>query len=199
MSSIEIQEHFEVDAEPSAVFGLLLDPQRIVDCLPGAQLEQIESERAFLGNVKVKVGTVTILYRGRIDLTEVDPVARTVRAVGEAREKGGAGKVKLSLEGRVEPSSGGSRVRVDANVQLAGRIVRFGRGLIDAVAKQIFREFAEAVQSRFQGAGGPAASSSAPVSSASGSGATARPLAALPLLLRALWSWLRDRLRRSGR
>jgi carbon monoxide dehydrogenase subunit G len=198
VSSIEIQEHFEVDAEPSAVFGLLVHPQRIVDCLPGAQLEQVESERAFLGNVKVKVGTVTILYRGRIELTEVDPVARRVRAVGEGREKGGAGKVKLSLAGHVESSSSGSRVRVEANVQLAGRIVRFGRGLIDAVAKQIFREFAEAVQSRFPGGGEPVASSSAPASSASDSDGTVRPLAALPLLLRALWIWLRDRLRRSG-
>jgi hypothetical protein len=106
--------------------------------------------------------------------------------------------VKLSLAGHVESSSSGSRVRVEANVQLAGRIVRIGRGLIDAVAKQIFREFAEAVQSRFPGGGEAVPSSSAAASSASDSGGTARPLAALPLLLRALWSWLRDRLRRFG-
>ena len=77
--------------------------------------------------------------------------------------------------------------------------MRFGRGLIDAVAKQIFRDFAEAIQSRFPGGGEPVASSSAPASSTSDSDGTARPLAALPLLLHALWSWLRDRLRRSGR
>jgi carbon monoxide dehydrogenase subunit G len=180
VSSVAIEDSFEVGAPPADVFAFLLDPERLVACLPGAELESVEGERVFRGKVRVKVGSVTLGYQGRIELTHVDAAVRRLEAEGEGREQGGAGVVRVGLRVEVDPEgASASRVRVAAKVALAGRIVRFGRGLVDAVSKELFHEFASAVRERVPAAGGPA-TPPAPA-----------PIRAIPLLWRALKSWVR--------
>lgn len=45
---------------------------------------------------------------------------------------------------------GGSQVSVDADITLVGRIVQFGRGMIEEVSRQMFRQFATCVKSRLE-------------------------------------------------
>lgn len=190
MSTMTIEEKFEVAAEPDRVFRFLIDPERVVACMPGAELESVESERRFLGNVRVRVGAVEVAYRGAVELVSVDAAGRRVRAVGEGREKAGAGKVRLELELQVAAApESGSEVLVRAEAALAGKIVRFGRGMIEAVSRQLFGDFARAVRERLEAGGAEAA--------ASGPAAGARPIRAVPLFLRALWQWLRGLFGRS--
>ena len=92
MASLRIEEQLEVEAPAETVWKYLIDPERIVVCLPGAALELIQNERTFLGKVRVKVGAVTVAYRGTIEFTEVDHETRLVRMVGKGREKGGPGR-----------------------------------------------------------------------------------------------------------
>ena len=188
MSTIEIEEDFSTPAPPADVLAFLLDPEKLVGCLPGAELEAVESERVFQGRVRVKVGAVTIGYQGRVEITEVDEATGIIRAEGEGREKGGAGRVRLELTGRIEAEGDGSRVSVSARVKLAGKIVRFGRGLIEAVAVELFQEFARAVSERV--APSPALETPAP-NEAPAAPERAAPIGAFPLLLRSIWSWLR--------
>ena len=180
MSTLEIEENFSTRAGPPDVFAFLLDPDKLVPCLPGAELEAVENERVFRGRVKVKLGAVAIGYQGQIELTEVDMATGVLRAEGEGRERGGAGRVRLELLGRVEAEETGSRVSVHARVKLAGKIVRLGRGLIEAVAQELFSQFAVAVREGVEADSQVAARVEAE-----------RPIRALPLLARSLWNWLR--------
>lgn len=192
MSTLEIEERFDVAASPDAVFAFLLDPEKLVACMPGAQLGEVVSERLFKGGVRVKVGTVTIGYQGQIELTRVDADEHVIEAQGEGREKGGAGKVKVGLRLDVDPGeTGGAAVRVAASVNLAGKIVRFGRGLIDAVSKELFREFATAVSARVAESPKTELKTELDAPSAAPPPPAGAPLRALPLLWRSLRSWLR--------
>jgi len=56
--AIRIEETFELTAPVEAVWRFLLDPQRVVTCLPGAELERVVDESHFEGAVKVKLGAV---------------------------------------------------------------------------------------------------------------------------------------------
>ncbi len=46
---------------------------------------------------------------------------------------------------------GGSAVSVDSEINLVGKIVQFGRGMIEEVSRQMFRQFATCVKSRLKG------------------------------------------------
>ena len=62
--------------------------------------------------------------------------------VGEAREKTGAGRVKMTMTSRViGHPEGDAELIIEAEVDRAGKIVRFGRGMIGAVSKQLISQF----------------------------------------------------------
>jgi carbon monoxide dehydrogenase subunit G len=192
--AFRIEETFQVDAPLPVVWAYITDPRQVVGCIPGAALTGNESERVFLGTVKVKVGPVTASYAGRATLTEIDEPARRVRMTGEGRESGGAGSAKLSMTSRLAAlGDGRTEICVEADVDVAGKIVQFGRGMIDQVSRQLFRQFAECVRAeaakRAAGAGAPAAASTT----------AARPVRALPLLLRSLRAMTLSAFRRLGR
>ena len=139
----KIAEEFEAQAPVEKVWEFLINPTKVVVCIPGAELLESQGERSFLGAVKVKVGPVTMSYKGTVKFTEVDEQAHQVQLVGEGRETGGAGSVKAIMTSRVTPlQSGGSMVVVNMEVDLVGKIVQFGRGMIEEVSKQLFRQFA---------------------------------------------------------
>ncbi|GAB4516949.1 MAG: hypothetical protein Tsb0020_35530 [Haliangiales bacterium] len=155
MSSLKIEERFSVSAPMERVWRFLLDPEGIAPCLPGAELLEVEDERTFHGQMKVKVGPVTVAYKGTIELSEIDETARRIQMVGKGKEKGGAGSAKMTMDCQLGTDDDGAvTISVDADVQLAGRIVRFGRGMIQSVSAQLFKQFAGNVQASIEGADG---------------------------------------------
>ena len=182
MSTLKIEERFELDAHPDEAWAYLTHPERIVVCLPGAELTEIVDERNYAGGVKVKLGAVAMEYQGTVEFTELDHEQRVVRMEGKGRERRGGGTVSLTMESRVRELEGDRcEVTVMADIQLAGKIVRFGRGMIQRVTAEIFKEFTACLAAELA-AGDPA---STPASSSS----EALPL--FPLLLRSVRSWLR--------
>ncbi len=195
MSSLKIEERFTIDAPAEEVWRFLIDPKRVVVCLPGAQLDSTDDDGAYHGAVKVRVGAVTVQYKGSMTFEELDHERRFVRMVGKGKEKGGAGSVMMTMESTVrELDGGGAEVTVESTVQLAGRIVRFGRGMIEVVSKEIFKQFTACLTEKLAGpeAGDGAGAAATPDDAARTPEARAetQAVAALPLLFRALRSWL---------
>ena len=212
MSTLKIEERFELDAHPDEAWAYLTQPERIVVCLPGAELTEVIDERNYAGSVKVKLGAVAMEYRGTAEFTEVDSERRVIRMEGKGRERRGGGTVTLAMESRVHELEGGRcEVTVVADIQLAGKIVRFGRGMIQAITAEIFKEFTACLAAELAAGEREAASdvdaaaqprpTGAPAaprpmgqpgdlaSTSAGSSPEALPL--LPLLLRSFRSWLR--------
>ncbi len=179
--AIEIQETFQVQAPIEAVWQFLLDPQRVVVCMPGAELEEVVDDRTFRGNIKVKVGPITTSYKGRVQLTEVDEQGYMVQMVAEGREtSGGIAKGTMSSRLRALPD-GQTEVVTETSVDIAGRIMQFGRGLIQDVSHQLFQQFVACVKERLEAPEGAATDEAE-------AAAEAEPVRVLPLALRALWS-----------
>jgi hypothetical protein len=149
--AFKVEETFEVRAPVQRVWEYLIDPARVAMCLPGAELLESRDDQTYLGSVKVKVGPVTMSYKGVVKFTELDEVAHVVRLVGEAREAGGGGSAKLSMLSKINPAgNGGSLVVVEAEVDLVGKIVQFGRGMIQEVSRQLFRQFSACVKQHLE-------------------------------------------------
>lgn len=140
--AIEIKETLQVDAPIERVWAFVIDPERVVTCLPGASLEEVVDDRNFLGTVKVKVGAITTKYKGKILFNEVDPQARTLQMIAEGRETGG-GTAKGTIDIRVNAlPEGPIELVTEASVDLTGRVMQVGRGMIQGVSHQLFKQFA---------------------------------------------------------
>jgi carbon monoxide dehydrogenase subunit G len=145
--AIRIEEVFEIQAHPDRVWAYLTDPRQVVNCLPGAELTSVEDDKTFLGRVKVKVGPISTAYAGKVILTERDDANRVVKMTGEGRESGGAGSAKMTMTSSVVGlANDRSEVRVTADIDIVGRVAQFGRGMIESVNKQMFKQFTECVR-----------------------------------------------------
>ena len=160
--SIRVEEVFEIQAHPDRVWDYLTDPRQVVNCLPGAELTSVQDEKTFLGRVKVKVGPISTAYAGKVILTERDETNRVVKMTGEGRESGGAGSAKMTMTSSVVGlATGSTEVRVTADIDIVGRIAQFGRGMIESVNKQMFKQFTECVRATLASSATGGASSQA--------------------------------------
>ena len=175
--AIDIQETFQVRAPIDLVWRFLLDPQQVAPCMPGAELDEIVDERTFHGNIKIKLGAITTRYKGKVHLTKVDEGARTLEMSAEGRETGG-GTAKGSLASvmRTLPD-GATEVVATASVDLTGKIMQVGRGMIQGVSHQLFLHFVAAVQAHLE----PLAATAAANAAEAGATGTATPAAAAPM------------------
>jgi len=179
--AIEIRESFQVQAPIDAVWRLFMDPRRVVTCMPGAELEEMVDDRTFHGKVKVKVGAVTSSYKGKVQFTEVDAQGYRLQMVGEGREtSGGTARGTMTSTLRALPD-GQTEVVAEATVDLTGKIMQVGRGMIQGVSKQLFQQFAarakQILEAESEGAAGtppPPLPDNAPVS-------------ILPIVFKVIW------------
>ena len=184
--AFKIEERFEVKAPVERVWNYLIDPKRVVQCLPGAELLEQQDERTFLGAIKVKVGPLAMSYKGQAKFTEINEETHQVRMVGDAREVGGSGSTRVSMLSTVSPlATGGCEVLVNADIDLVGKIVQFGRGMIEEVSRQMFRQFSTCVRTQLEVADEPQPVNEPVVQPAQ---PETKPVSAAPLAFRALWA-----------
>jgi len=198
---LQIENSFQVGAPPDRVYAFLLDVNRVVGCVPGAELSEVVDPTTFKGKVKIKVGPVTVAYAGTARIIDRDEASRTATLSGEGRETTGPGNARATAKMQVLEADGGSQVVVSTDFTVAGRVAQFGRGLMEDVSKSLVAQMADCIKAKLEASETPAPERPAAEASAEAPGAptpspvppeTAKPVSALALL----WSVLVARLRR---
>jgi len=191
--AITIVETFTIQAPAERVWQYLTDPQQVVGCLPGAELTQVQDANTFLGKVKLKVGPVTVAYNGQARFTEKADAVRRVKIVAEGRETGGAGSAKMTMTSEVVSlSDNSSTVRVEAVIDVVGKIIQFGRGMVESVSRQLFRQFADCVRSELEGAPPAVADATRVANASAGKGEAVR---VIPLVGKAAWDSIKAKVK----
>src|SRR3954454_14692426 len=87
---MRFENSFDVDAPIERVWDALLDVERVAPTVPGAQVLERTGDDAYKVGIKVKVGPMTMTYRGEVEIVERDEAAH--RAVMKARAKEARGQ-----------------------------------------------------------------------------------------------------------
>jgi carbon monoxide dehydrogenase subunit G len=147
---MQLENSFEVAAPPDQVFAYLLDVNKVVGCVPGAELSEVVDQSTFKGKVKVKVGPISVGYSGTARISERNEAERTATLSADGRETTGSGSARATAQMRVQPSGEGSTVQIVTEYHVAGRVAQFGRGVMEDVSKRLIREMAECIQASLQ-------------------------------------------------
>jgi carbon monoxide dehydrogenase subunit G len=140
--SMELDHSFTVPVSPDRAWEVLLDVEGIAPCMPGATVEEFDGE-VVTGRIKVKVGPVSLTYRGTAKFTERDPEARVVVVDASGKETRGAGTASAAVRASLEPSGEGTQVLIHTTMNVTGRPAQFGRGVIAEVGGKLVEKFAE--------------------------------------------------------
>jgi hypothetical protein len=149
--SITVEESFVIQSPADRVWRFLTTPAAVVSCIPGAELLNAIDERTYAGRVKVRIGPITTSYAGRAQLTLIDAAERQMRLTADGRESGGAGSARMTMAGSVAAlPDGASQVQVSATIDIAGKVMQVGRGLVESVSRQLFAQFADAMRATLE-------------------------------------------------
>lgn len=155
---MRIEQSFTVDAPPDRVWAFLTDPYQVAECLPGAAITEKVDDRTYRGTITVKVGPVTTSYKGTIRFERLDPERREAELVGQGQDVKGRGGAEMRMQSRIQPTpAGATEVTVVSEVQISGLLAQLGRGMIESVSGQLFRQFAAAMQQKLAGGDAPPA------------------------------------------
>ncbi|RLQ21077.1 carbon monoxide dehydrogenase [Seongchinamella sediminis] len=143
--AIELKEVFQVAAPIDEVWKFLMDPERMIVCLPGATVTEIINDKQFIGSVKLKIGAITAKYAGTITYTTADQSTYTCVMLAEAKEKGG-GTVSGTITTVLVEKEGVVEATVESCIDMTGRVVQVGRGMIEGVAAEIIGKFVKNIK-----------------------------------------------------
>jgi len=137
---MKLEHQFTVKASPDATWALLTNLERIAPCMPGAELIGRDGD-AYKGRVKVKLGPVLAQYEGKASFVEKDDAAKRGVLRAEGRETKGQGSAKATVTASLAPVPEGTRVTVETDLAIVGRLAQMGRGLIAEVSGKLLGEF----------------------------------------------------------
>ena len=152
---MQLENSFQVGAPPDRVFAYLLDINKVVGCVPGAELSEVVDPTTFKGKVKVKVGPITVAYSGTARISERDDAQRTATLTAEGRETTGPGSARASAHMKVQTAGEGSLVEIVTEYHVAGRVAQFGRGVMEDVSKRLIHDMAACIQANVEAAEDP--------------------------------------------
>ncbi len=137
---MKLENQFTVKASLAETWRVLTDLERLAPCMPGAELIGREGD-TYKGRVKVKLGPVLAQYEGRASFVEKDDAAYRGVLRAEGRETKGQGSAKATVTASLAETLEGTRVTVETDLAIVGRLAQMGRGLIAEVSGKLLNEF----------------------------------------------------------
>jgi uncharacterized protein len=139
---VRLEHAFTVAAPLERTWEALLDVERVAGCFPGASIEPVGEDRTYRGQLQVGVGSVRTSYGGTVRLVDVDVDAHVASFDARARETHGTGTAAAVVRGALEAVDGGTRVRVEADLDVTGRPAQVGRDRMEDEAARALDAFA---------------------------------------------------------
>jgi carbon monoxide dehydrogenase subunit G len=205
-----IENSFNVAQPIDRVWTYLLDVERVVPCMPGAELTETIDDRNWKGKVRIKLGPVSLSFSGKVSIEEQDENAHRIVLKGSGMEQRGKGAASATVTSTLEAVDGGTRVNVVQDLKVQGQAAQFSRGMMQDVSSRLTKQFAECLQANMEAEEqvaapvGPTESQPAPTSGAPQPSdvatpppramerpaprVAAKPIGGVGLALSALWS-----------
>lgn len=145
---MKLQNEFTVSSPVGEVWETMLDLEKVTPCLPGAALtEQVGDE--YKGTMTVKLGPVTAKYNGTVKVSEADEAEHRAVIEADGKDARGQGTASATITSTLHDEGGDkTRVVVDTDMKLTGKVAQFGRGVQQDVAAKIMDNFAECLETQ---------------------------------------------------
>ena len=156
--AIELDNSFTVPVPPEKAWDVLLDVERIAPCMPGASVLSISDDgNEIEGQVKVKLGPLSLTYKGTAKFTEKDEANRTIAIEAAGKETRGAGTASANVRAVLKPDDAGTLVSIHTSLNVTGRPAQFGRSLLPEVSGKLIAQFASNLEALIAADNAPAA------------------------------------------
>src|SRR3954467_9098859 len=140
---MRFENRFDVDAPIERVWAAVLDVERVAPTVPGAQVLERTGDDSYRVAIKVKVGPMSMTYRGEVEITDRDEAAHRAVMKARAKESRGQGTADADVTMELDGADGRTSATVITDVELSGKVATMGQGVLQDVSGRLVRTFAE--------------------------------------------------------
>lgn len=136
---VRVEQKLESDRPINDTWALIMDLERLVPCVQGGRVLEKTGETQVKAEIRVKMGALSVKYRGTVDIIEADPVAYRALLRVKSREAAGSGQANADVIFRL--FNGGGDIHTEA--QISGKAASRGEGMIQTVLEAMIKDFSE--------------------------------------------------------
>jgi carbon monoxide dehydrogenase subunit G len=145
-----IEGKFTVKAPIQKLWDMLLEPETLGACVPGAEKIEKIDDKTYDAVVKQRVGPIKVKLSFRSVLTKIEPPTH-LELEGEGEDMTKLGHIKQKTVVDMKEVGGGAvEVSYKADVNMVGKLAMFGDRIMRAKAKQVEEEFTKALQEKLK-------------------------------------------------
>src|SRR5437879_11534788 len=110
--------------------------------MPGASLDSVDGDN-FTGTVKVKLGPISLTYKGKASFIEKDAAAHRAVIDARGRDARGNGTATAKVTATLTEDGSSTKVDVTTDLDITGKPAQFGRGVMVDVGNTLIGQFAD--------------------------------------------------------
>ncbi len=134
---VELNHSFSTGKDTDYNWDAILDLDRIVPCVEGGKVIERESDEKAKAEIKVKMGAMSMTFRGTVEVTQRDDAARTAVIAVRSKDTGGSGYANADVT--FDLSDGGGTINTQAKI--SGKAASMGEGVIQTVLDAMIKDF----------------------------------------------------------
>ena len=147
---MKIEKTFTVEAPQRAVWDFITSPERVAPCIPGCTGAEETEAGKYKAVIRTKVGPVKTTFKVNIEtLEERPPEFAAYTTSGEEGSRASMIKA-LSTLSLQQLDADNTQVTYESEINMLGRLGKFGSGLMQKVADSIGNEFVATMQDRIK-------------------------------------------------
>jgi carbon monoxide dehydrogenase subunit G len=129
----------QLAASRETVWAKLNDAEVLKACIPGCEELNKASDTEFQAVATQKIGPVKARFKGKVQLTDLDP-PNGYKISGEG-DGGIAGFAKGGATVALSEKDGGTLLTYNVEAQIGGKLAQLGQRLINGAAKKVADDF----------------------------------------------------------
>ena len=136
---VELDHSFTTGKPTDYNWQAILDLERLIPCVEGGSVIERTSDDAVKAEIKVKMGAMSMTFRGTVEVAERDDDAH--RAVLKVKSKDIGGQGYANADVAFTLADGGGQIHTAA--QITGKAASMGEGVVVSVLDGLIKDFTQ--------------------------------------------------------
>ena len=137
--AVVLDHPFTTERPIDSSFATILDLDKVIPCVEGASVLERTGPEAVKAEIKVKMGAMSMTFRGTVDIAERDEGAHRVVLRVKSRDTGGQGYANADVAFTL--NDGGGAIHTSA--QISGKAASMGEGVVQTVLDALVTDFTQ--------------------------------------------------------
>ena len=135
--AVDLEHSFTTARAIDDSYAVILDLDRLIPCVEGGSVVERIGPDAVKGQIKVKMGAMSMTFSGTLEIVEQDAAAHRIVLGVKSREAGGQGFANATVTFALTEGGG----TIHTNAQISGKAASMGEGVVAGVLDGLVNDF----------------------------------------------------------